>query len=149
MRNYKSDSLNQLSLTMKRWQKAQTTMCPQQFARGHSWQNTKMNIECALIRKVQVLHFHFSLSNKEQYSIGIWYNQYSSQVECDGISSWKLWFDKRIWKHDSSKNCPKKEVKQVQSMWVCIKPFKNTFKSPQWQKVKEMQPVQLCILLCI
>ena len=41
------------------------------------------------------------------------------------------------------------EVERMQPMWQCIfwcKQFEETFKNTQWRKVKQMQPVRLCIL---
>ena len=43
------------------------------------------------------------------------------------------------------------KVKQMQPMLLCIflcKRFENTFEKTQWRKDKQMQPVWLCILFC-
>ena len=43
------------------------------------------------------------------------------------------------------------KIKKMQPMRLCIllcKRFEETFENTQWRKVKQMQPVSLCILWC-
>ena len=48
-------------------------------------------------------------------------------------------------------NAQRGKVKQMQPMWLCIfscRPFEDTFENAQCGKAKQMQPMRLCILLC-
>ena len=72
-----------------------------------------------------------------------------------------------VWKRSCRRRCAKIEekpdkevqkevmvavgekVKQMQPVWLCIfsgRPFEDTFENAQSRKVKQMQPMQLCVL---
>ena len=52
---------------------------------------------------------------------------------------------------DSFENAQWRKVKQMQPMWLCIlsgRRFVEAFENTQWRKVKQMQQMWLCIFLC-
>ena len=63
----------------------------------------------------------------------------------------KLWLWIEGWDNLEEKDWQHWKVKQVQPMWICVllcKQFEDTFENSQWTKVVQMQPMCLCILLC-
>ena len=54
-----------------------------------------------------------------------------------------------FWKHSKTfENTQWRKVKQMQPVWLCIhsgRRFEEAFENTQWRKVKQMQPVWLCI----
>ena len=62
----------------------------------------------------------------------------------DGAKSWKLW----QYSNSCESNENKQQVKEVQAVWLCLlqgRQIEETFKNTQWGKVKQMQPMRLCI----
>ena len=48
-------------------------------------------------------------------------------------------------------NAQWRKIKQMQPMWLCLfsyRPFEATFENAQWRKVKQMQPMWLCLFSC-
>ena len=53
------------------------------------------------------------------------------------------------WFEDIFENAQWRKVKQMQPMWLCLflgRQFQDSFENTQWGKVKQMQPMWLCIL---